>query len=158
MPGFNGEDSGLAAPEGCGYGYAVDLAAERSEAGAVEHFGGGIPDFLHCQVYTAHCLITAVGAGHVGGLAGAGDGRKRAVEHAHDLAKVDIRWIPGEEIAATFALPALEDSVVLEAEQDEFEELRGDLLRAGKIDDSHRLAPLMIGETEKCFDGVLGLL
>ena len=69
---------------------------------------------------------------------------------------MDVRRIPGEEIAPTLSFSTLENSVVLETKQNLLEELRGDLLRAGQIGDSHRLAPLVSGEAEECFDGVLG--
>ena len=64
---------------------AVYLAAEGGEAGPVEHLGRGVPDLLHGELDAAGGLIPAVRAGHVGGLAGAGDRRQRAVEHPHDL-------------------------------------------------------------------------
>jgi len=82
---------------------------------------------------TPHRLVAAVGAGHVGCLAGAWDRRQGAVEHAEDLAEVDLGRITGEEIAAAFALSALKNSIVPEAQQNQFEELGGNLLGAGEI-------------------------
>ena len=103
-------------------------------------------------------FVAAVGAADVGGLAGARHRGEGTVEHADDLAEIDLGRIPGQEIPAALALPALEHAVVLEAEEDELEELGRDLLFPGQVRDAHRLRALGVGEGEQGFDGVLGLL
>ena len=68
---------------------------------------------------------------HVGGLAGAGHRGQRAIEHPDDLAQVDVGRIAGQEVPPALPFPALQDALVLEAEQDQLEELGRDLLLAG---------------------------
>src|ERR687895_308396 len=137
---------------------AVHFASEGGETGAVEYPGGRVADFFHRQAHATDCLVTAVRAAYVGGLAGAGHGCKRAVEHPDDLAEVDVCRVPGQGVPAAFALSALQDAVVLETEQDELEKLGWDLLHPGEIGDSHRLTSLLVSQTEECLDGVLGLV
>jgi hypothetical protein len=87
-------------------------------------------------VHAALGFVATVGAADVGRLAGTGDGSEGPIEHADDLAEVDLGRCPGEEIAAALALPTLQYAVVLEAEQDQLEELRRDLLLAGQVRDA----------------------
>ena len=47
---------------------------------------------------------------------------------------------------------------MLEAQQDQLEELGRDLLRPGEVRDTHRLIALAVREREESLDGVLGFL
>ena len=136
----------------------VYLVAKRGEGGSIEDFGGSVTHFFHRQVYPADCLVPAVGAWYIGRLAGTGDRRQGTIEHPHDLSERDLCGITGKEVAAALPFPALKDSVVSQAEQDELEELRRDLLRPSQVGDTHRLARRVFGKTKECFDCVFGLL
>jgi hypothetical protein len=136
----------------------VYLVAERGEGCSIEDFGGSVTHFFHRQVYPTDCLVPAVGAWYIGRLAGTGDRRQGTIEHPHDLSERDLCGITCKEVAAPLPFPALEDSVVSQAEQDELEELGRDLLRPSEVGDTHRLARRMFGKTKECFDCVFGLL
>ncbi len=85
-------------------------------------------------MHTADRLVPAVGAGYVGGLAGAGHRGQGTIEHADDLAQIDVCRIPGKEVAPALPLSALQDALVLQPKENELEKLRGDLLLAGEIE------------------------
>src|SRR5687768_6388747 len=82
----------------------VDFGKERSEARAVEHPGRRVPDFLHGEVDAAHGFVPAVSAGHVGSLAGAGNGCEGPIKHANNLTQVNLGGITREEVATSFSL------------------------------------------------------
>jgi hypothetical protein len=132
--------------------------AQGGERGSVEDFSRCVPDFFHGEMDATHRLAPAVGAGHIRRLAGAGHRREGPVEHAHDLAERDFRWIASEEVATPLPFPALQNTVVPETEKNELEELGRNLLRSGEVGDSHWLASLVFRQAQECFDRVFGLL
>jgi hypothetical protein len=136
----------------------IDLAAEIGEAGAVQDPRSGVPDFLHGQVHSTDRLIAAIGAALVGCLAGAGDRRQWPIEHANNLAEIDIGGVTGKEVASTLPFAASQEPLVPETEQDQLEELGRDLLGPREIRDSHRLLGIGIGQCQERLDSVFSLL
>ena len=134
----------------------IDLTAEGGEAGPVEDARGGVPDFLHGEMNPTDRLVPAVGTCDVGGLAGAGDWGKRPIEHANDLPEIDLRWIAREQISASLPLPAAQNPLVAQSQENQLEKFGGDLLGPSQIGDTHRLIAGAVGEREERLDGVLG--
>ena len=93
---------GLSGMKDCVY-----LVAKRGQAGSIEDFGGSVTHFLHCQVYSADCLISAVGAGHIRRLAGTGDWCEWTIEHPNDLSERNVGGVTRKEVAAPLPFPAL---------------------------------------------------
>jgi len=136
----------------------LDLTTKSGEAGPIEDICRRVAHFFHCQVDPAHRLVRTVCALDVGGLAGTGNGSKRAIEKADDLTEVDIGRVACQEVSPALSLPTLQDALVPESEQDQLEKLRRDLLGPGEIGYAHRFFRLGVGEREERFDGVLGFL
>jgi len=89
----------------------------------VEDGGGGVAHAPEHLADGAGRLVAAVVAAPIGGLADAQDRGQRTIDNAHDLAEGDRSGIAGEQVAAVLAAPAVQDTVMLEIEQDELEEL-----------------------------------
>jgi hypothetical protein len=136
----------------------VYFAAERGQAGAVQDPSRCIPDLFHGQMHPTNGFIAAVGAALVGGLAGTGNRGQGPIEHPDDLTQVDIGRVSGEEIPSTLSFSAPQQTLVLEAKQDQLEELGRNLLGAREIGDAHRLLRIGIRERKESLDGVFRLL
>jgi hypothetical protein len=135
----------------------IDFTAEGGEARSIQDPRSGVPDFLHGEMNPADRLVAAVGAGDVGGLAGAGNWGERSIKHANDLTEIDLRRIPGEQISPSLPLPAAENSLVAKPEENQLEEFWGNLLGASEVGDANGLAWFTIGEGKERFDSVLRL-
>jgi hypothetical protein len=136
----------------------VDLVAKGCQGSTVQDPRRGVAYFFHRQVHPAHGLVAAVSAADVCSLAGTRYRREGAIEQSNYLSQINLRGVPCQTIASTFPLPALENAMVAEPEQDKLQELGRDLLGPGEIGDPHRLIAVTVGEREQRFDGVLGLL
>src|SRR5208282_4750448 len=63
-----------------------------------------------------------------------------------------------QKISAAFPPPALQNSLVLEFEQDQLEKLPRDFLAPGDIGDQYRPLSVFLGEHHQSLEGILGLL
>jgi hypothetical protein len=138
-------------------GGLIDLTAERGQTRPIQDPRRSVPDFPHGEMNSADGLVAAVGAGDVGGLASAGNRGKRSIEHANDLTEIDLRRISGQQISASFSLPAAENSLVAKSEENQLEKFWGDLFGPSEIGDTNGLAWFAISEGKESFDSVLRL-
>lgn len=90
--------------------------------------------------------FVAVGAGLVAGLAGAGDRREGAVEHADDMADLDLLGRHGKAIAAELALAAMDEAGIAHFGQDGVEEFLRDIVARRDVIDKGELAGRQFGQ------------
>src|SRR5918994_2248086 len=106
VSGAVGSGSGLDFQCGRKVVVAGDIA-HLGEAALIQHLGDRLPDLEH-QMSDLACRLVAVFTALIPGAAGAGNGGKRPVEHAHDVADLDFIRRPRQAIAALLALAALD--------------------------------------------------
>ena len=85
------------------------------------------------------------------------DVRERSLDGANHVGDRDLRRLAGEPVPAARAAPSLDQSGVLELEQDVLEELERDLLRLGESLTLDRLALGRSRELERRSHRVIGL-
>src|SRR6185369_5803561 len=93
-------------------------------------------------------VLVRTRARRVGGLAHARDRRERPVDQAHDVADPDRARGLAEEVAALLPAAALEESRLLQLEEDLLEELDGDALALGELADREELAALLLRDAD----------
>ena len=101
--------------------------AHLGKAAVVEHAGDRLPHLQHHVPDLAGRLVAVV-TRLVLRAAGAGNGRQRAVENAHDMADLDLGRRLGEAVAAVLALAALNETGIAQLAEDRVEELLRDLV------------------------------
>src|SRR5262245_4509708 len=124
----------------------------------VEDGGGRVADATEDPADGACGLVAAGVAATMGRLACAKHWSEGCSDDAHDLAERDIRRSAREQIAAVRAPPTVQDTVVLEVEQDELEELLREIVPLGDIRDQQRLARRPLGQGQQGAQRILGLL
>src|SRR6185295_4748048 len=92
----------------------------------VEDLGNGVPYIIHDNPQAAVGLVRA-GAGTVGGLAHAANGREGPVDEAYHVAELDLAEGFTEEVTPLLPALRLQIAGVLELHQDLLEELDGQL-------------------------------
>src|ERR1700722_9741551 len=121
---------------------ALEHVLERSR---VHYSRGRVADFLHHDPDSATALIAAFAASHVCGLADAWQRRDWPVQHAYYVPDADQVRLASEEIATALALLALQEPLVLELEQDQFQELARDTFALRQIRYQHRSLAVFLG-------------
>ncbi|CAI2934080.1 protein of unknown function [Aminobacter niigataensis] len=123
------------------------------EAAVVEHAGDGLA-YLEHHVPDLAGRLVAVVARLVLGAAGAWDRRQGPVEHAHDMADLDLRRRLGEPVAAVLALAALDEAGIAQLAQDGVEELFRDFVGSGDVADEGELACGELGQMDEGLEPV----
>src|SRR5882757_4809479 len=95
-----------------------DPAQHVGKRSGVHYFGGRVANFLHYNSDSAAAFVAAFPASRVRGLTHAGKRSDRAVQYADYVSDAYQARFAVEEISAALAFSALQNSLVLEFEQD----------------------------------------
>ena len=127
----------------------------RRQRAVVEHDRDRVAHLDHHQPHAALHFRRTVVAAAIELAAGAGDGRERAVERAHDLADHDLEGALGEDIAAAATLLGVDEAGGAQFAENGVEEFLRDVIGRGDVGDQgglpqrharqmdHRLQPIL---------------
>src|SRR5260221_1137032 len=97
-----------------------------------------IADFLHHNPDSATALVATLAASHVCGLADAWQRCDWPIQDAYNVPDAYRTRLAAEEISAALALLALQQPLILELEQDQFQKLARNTFPLRQIRDQHR--------------------
>ena len=135
-----------------------DSGAEASKCRVIKDMCGRVADFLHRQPHAARILLKTLVAAHVGGLADAWHQRQRPVERPDHLTDRDVSRPPAEDISAGATFLALDETVVLQLQENGFEELLRKSLPLSEFRRLNGTASGLIRQDEQRFQPVFRLL
>src|SRR5262245_44340549 len=97
----------------------MHLPKDICKTRVVDNIRHRITYFFHHQANAAGFFILAFVAWNIGRLADAGNRRQRPIQHANYASKLNGFWLSPKKIPAAFAFLALQDTVILEFEEDQ---------------------------------------
>src|SRR5882757_4070631 len=133
-----------------------DDVAHFGQRALVEHLGDGLPDLEH-QMSDLACRLIAVFTALILGAAGARNRRERPVEHAHDMADLDLVGRARQAIAAFLALAALDEPGIAQFAQNGVEEFLRNVVAAGDVADEGELTDRQLRQVDQRLEAVLTL-
>src|SRR5208282_623516 len=102
-------------------------------------------------------LVAAFTASHVCRLADAWQRCDWPVQYAYYVPNADLLRIAAQEISTALTLLALEESLVLEFEQDQFQKLARNTFALGQIRYEHGTLAVFLGQYHHRLEGVFRL-
>ena len=128
------------------------------ERATVQHVGDGVSRFDHDQSNGTGFEIAAIVARSERCYGGAGQGRQRTIESAHDRPDPDLMRRTRQRVAATFALLGVDEARVSEFGQDMIEELFRDRVGLGDFRDLSKRIRFQSGKMDHRLKSVFPLL
>ena len=95
-----------------------NLGIQTGKRGVVENPGRGVADFLHREPYAAPLFVGTFVASSIRRLADARCQRKRPFQYPNHLPDRDFSGFPAQDIAAAFALFAVQQAGTFQLEED----------------------------------------
>src|SRR5208337_2747042 len=117
--------------------HCLDAFEHVRERRRVHYLRCRVANFLHHDPDSATALVAAFAASHVGRLADAWQRCDWPVQDAYNVPDAYQVRVAAEEISAALALPALQEPLVLEFEQNQFQKLARDAFALRQIGYEH---------------------
>src|ERR1700678_2566884 len=138
--------------------YHFDPLEHVGQRGGIHYLRSRVTDIFHHDPDAATALVTTLAASHVRRLADARQRRNRPVQHAYNVPDADEARVAAKEIPPTLALFALQQPLVLELQQDQFQELARDTLALRQIGNQHRSLSIFLRQNHHRLERVFRLL
>src|SRR5271154_3064490 len=138
--------------------HRLDALEHVGQRGRVHYLRSRVAHLFHDNPDAATAFVATLAASHVRRLADAWQRRDRPVQYAYNVPDADLTGVAAEEISAALALLALEQSLVLEFEQNQFQEFARNTLTLRQIGDQHRSLAIFLGQYQHRLERVFRLL
>ena len=128
-----------------------NLGIQARKRRVIEDPGRGVADLLHREPYAARLFVGTFVASSIRGLADARGQSQRPFEYPNHLPHGDFSGFPAQDIAAAFALFAVQQAGTFQLEQDCLEKFLRQTLPVRKLGNEHWPAVRLLGEHEERF-------
>src|ERR1019366_4778420 len=137
--------------------YRLDLLEHIGQRCRVHYLRGRVADFLHYESDCTSALVAAFTASHVRHLADTWQRCDWSVQYAYNVPNADQLRIAAKEVSAALTLLALEQSLVLEFEQDQFQKRARNIFALGQVRYKHGSLTVFLIQFHHRLEGVFRL-